>query len=85
VQTYQTYQENLNTYSTYTFTTNSHNSELVGGRNQEWENISKKISQRQIEQTPHGDTMGKLAYELKNIKRTEFPIFLDPKPPHSST
>ena len=74
----QTHQENLNNYSTYSFTTNSQN-ELVGGRSQEWKNILEKGSQKHVEQTPRGDIMGKLAYELKNIKRTEFPIFLDPK------
>ena len=53
---------------------------LVGGNNQEWRQVLKKIGQNHVECLPHvGDIMRNLAYELKHIKRTEFPIFLDPK------
>jgi len=57
---------------------NSLQKELLGGTNKEWKNIVEKISQKKIKHTLHGDIMRNLAYELKNIKRTEFPIFLDP-------
>ncbi len=57
----------------------SSKNEMVGGRNQEWKQFISKISQKEIEQTPNGDIMRNLAYALKNIKRTEFPIFLDPQ------
>jgi site-specific recombinase XerD len=41
------------------------------------ENIGNTIKRTQIPQL--GMIMGELVYALKNIKRTDFPIFLDPK------
>jgi len=73
-----TNQTNLINYSTYSFTTNSNN-ELEGGKNQEWKTIVDQISKCSVEQPVIGILMRELAYELENIKRTEFPIFLDPK------
>jgi maltooligosyltrehalose synthase len=78
VKALNTIGENLINNSQNSELTNSQK-ELVGGINQEWKNIIKKISQKQVEHALHGDIMRNLAYELKNIKRTEFPIFLDPK------
>lgn len=57
--------------------------ELVGGINQEWniikiEDVSKNSVEQQDPQLD-GEDMGVLAYELKNAKRTDFPIFLDPE------
>lgn len=54
---------------------------LVGGNNQVWREVLENIRQSHIELfiPPVGEVMRDLAYELKHIKRTEFPIFLDPK------
>jgi len=68
------FNESLDSYST-------NSQELVGGKDQEW-NILEDVSQNHVEQQDpqlDGEDMVKLAYELKNIKRTDFPIFLDPK------
>ncbi|KYK20885.1 hypothetical protein AYK21_05455 [Thermoplasmatales archaeon SG8-52-2] len=75
----QTFQKNLITYSNYSYSTNLLYDRLDGGKNQEWKRIIKIISQNQINKLPNVDIMSALAYELKNIKRTKFPIFLDPK------
>lgn len=53
--------------------------DAVGGKKQAW-NILVKTGQIFTKQLPQvGDIMRDLACELKHIKRTEFPIFLDPK------
>ena len=53
----------------------------VGGNLKKWkleiEDISKKYLKGQIQS--FGEVMGELKYALKNINRTDFPIFLDPK------
>lgn len=61
------------------YSTNSNKNRLVGGRKQEWRNVVDRIGQNCTEYTPTGDIMRNLAYELKHIKRTEFPIYLDPR------
>ena len=56
--------------------------ELVGGYNQEWKKVLERLGQKHIKHfKPQsiGDIMGVLKYDLKNIKRTDFPIFLNPK------
>lgn len=60
---------------------NSLQLELLGGRNQECNIIHKIISQRSKEPTSplFGEEKVKINYDLKNIKRTDFPITLDPK------
>jgi integrase len=60
---------------------NSLQLELLGGRNQECNIIHKIISQRSKELTSplFGGEKVKINYDLKNIKRTDFPITLDPK------
>lgn len=61
------------------YSTNPQKNWLVGGNKKEWKHILEKIGQNHVEYTPTGDIMRNLAYELKHIKRTEFPIYLDPK------
>ncbi len=61
------------------FSTYSPSSELVGGTNEKWNNIMDQVGQSPVEQPDIGILMRELAYELENIKRTEFPIYLDPK------
>ena len=55
--------------------------QLLGGKHREWKleiaDISKKYLKDQIQSV--GEVMGELKYALKNINRTDFPIFLDPK------
>ena len=58
---------------------NSNQNGLVGGRNQKWKTIVNRVGQCPVEQPDIGILMRELAYELENIKRTEFPIYLDPK------
>ena len=60
------------------FSTNLH-SELVGGKNERWNNIVNQIGQSPVEQPDIGIIMRELVYEIGNIKRTDFPIYLDPK------
>ena len=50
----------------------------LGGGKQKWKEIIPCLSQNINQDFPTGKEMVKLEYELKNIKRTEFPIFLDP-------
>jgi len=61
--------------------TNSLNDVLDGGRNQEWKIINQIIGQKSKKPTSSifGEKKVKLDYDLKNIKRTDFPIILDPK------
>jgi len=60
---------------------NSLQTELLGGRNQEWKIINQIIGQKSKKQITSifGEKKVKLDYDLKNIKRTDFPIVLDPK------
>ena len=60
---------------------NSIQTELLGGRNQEWKIINQKIGQKSKTQTSSifGEKKVKLDYDLNKIKRTDFPIVLDPK------
>ncbi len=55
--------------------------DAVGGNYQKWkleiEDISKRYVKGNIPSV--GEIMGELVYALKHIKRTDFPIFLDPK------
>lgn len=55
--------------------------DTVGGNHQKWkleiEFLSKKYVNGNI--PPLGNIMGELTYALKHIKRTDFPIFIDPQ------
>lgn len=55
--------------------------DLIGGKNQKWKKRkrqkSNKISERRIPMIR--DIMRNLQYELKQINRMQFPIYLDPK------
>lgn len=53
----------------------------VGGNYKKWKLETEKLSQRflNVNIPPIGEIMGELVYALKNINRTNFPIFLDPK------
>jgi integrase len=53
--------------------------EWAGGKNQEWKPIVNHVGQSLEEHPDIGIIMRELAYEIGNIKRTEFPIYLDPK------
>ena len=53
--------------------------DLGGGKTKSWTEIISRLSQDINQDFPTGKEMVKLEYELKNIKRTEFPIYLDPK------
>lgn len=55
--------------------------DAVGGNNQKCKNLSKRISQYHIEnQIPSvGDIMEGLRSKLATIKRSDVPLFLDPK------
>ena len=67
---------------TVSYSTNSNQNELVGGVKENWKQTLEHISQQYVEQpNPQngGEDMGGLTYELKNVKRTNFPIYLDPK------
>lgn len=67
---------------TYSFSTNSQKQELLGGRNQEWKQNLENISQRYVKHhNPQngGEEIVNPTYDLKKIKRTNFPIFLNPK------
>ncbi|MFO7810962.1 MAG: lysylphosphatidylglycerol synthase transmembrane domain-containing protein, partial [Candidatus Delongbacteria bacterium] len=68
-------------YSTKSDSTNLYNDELDGGKNQECKIIDKIISQRSKEHISpiFGEENVEIDYDLKNIKRTDFPITLDPK------
>ena len=63
------------------FTVTNYINELVGGNNQEWKTIQNILGQN-IEQ-PTSPTTGeekvKLDYDLTKIKRTDFPIKLNPQ------
>jgi len=65
----------------YNFTITNFDNELVGGTKQEWKTILNQLGQK-LEQ-PTSPTTGeekvKLEYDLTKIKRTEFPIILDPQ------
>jgi len=67
--------------SKYSDSTNSLNDVLDGGRNQEWKIINQIIGQKskKITSSMFGEKKVKLDYDLKKIKRTDFPIVLDPK------
>jgi len=77
----QTFQKDLTTNSNYSHSTNLLNDELEGGINQECKSIDKIISQRskQLTSPLFGEEKVKINYDLKKIKRTDFPITLDPK------
>lgn len=70
---------NINNHYNYNLADNFN--KLAGGNNQVWKQAIENLSQKHVELfIPQvGDLMRDLAYELKHIKRTEFPIFLDPK------
>jgi len=55
--------------------------DAVGGNNKKWKLEIEKLGQRYVNGNipPVGNIMGELIYALKHIKRTEFPIFLDPE------
>lgn len=53
--------------------------DLGGGQTEKWTEIINRLGQDINKDFPNGKEMVKLEYELKNIKRTEFPIYLDPK------
>jgi hypothetical protein len=67
--------------SNYSGSTNSLNDVLDGGRNQEWKIINQIIGQKskKLTSSMFGEKKVKLDYDLKTIKRTDFPIVLDPK------
>jgi integrase len=73
-------QETPTNYSNNKFSTNSP-SELEGGKNQEWNTKQYQIGKK-VEQ-PTSPTLGedkvKLNYDLTKIKRTDFPIVLNPQ------
>ena len=73
--------ENLINNSENLHSTNLLNAGLDGGRNQEWKIINKIISQRSKKPNSPIFEEGKvkLKYDLRKIKRTDFPIILDPK------
>jgi len=70
---------NLFNYNLDSYTTNSNN-ELGGGIYQEWRNKFVNISQK-VESQPLtiGDMMEEIRSRLEKIKRTDVPLFLDPK------
>jgi len=74
-------QQKLMLYSTNSDSTNLYNDELEGGNNQECKLIDKIISQRSKEHISpiFGEENVQINYDLKNIKRTDFPITLNPK------
>lgn len=76
----KTIQQHLITISEDLDSTNSKQYELEGGRKQECKLLEKE-SQTIEPLTPKqvGEEMVKIEHELKKIKRTDFPIFLDPK------
>ena len=55
--------------------------DAVGGNNQKCENITKRLSQNHIESQIQsvGDIMEGLRSKLATIKRSDVPLFLDPK------
>jgi integrase len=61
------------------FSSNPYQQGLGGGKNQEWNKFVPKIGQTLVEHPEIGIHMRELTYELDNIKRTGFPIYLDPK------
>jgi len=66
--------------NTDSYSTNSKNNGLVGGIYQEWRNKFVNISQNVERQTQNiGDMMEELRSRLEKIKRTDVPLFLDPK------
>jgi len=74
-------QQKLLLYSTNSDSTNLYNDELEGGKNQECNIIDEIISQRSKELISpiFGEENVQISYDLKNIKRTDFPITLNPK------
>jgi len=54
--------------------------DAVGGNYQKWKLEIENLSQRyvNVDIPPIGNIMGEIVYALKHIKRTDFPIFLDP-------
>lgn len=73
-------QQTINFFNDVLDSHSTNSQELEGGKDQEW-NILEDVSQNHVEQfiPSVGDVMRDLANELKHIKRTEFPIYLDPK------
>ena len=55
--------------------------DAVGGKYQRWKLEIEELSKRFVNGNipPLGNIMGELTYALKHIKRTDFPIFLDPQ------
>jgi integrase len=53
----------------------------AGGNYQKWKLEIERLGQRCVKGNipPVGEIMGEIVYALKHIKRTDFPIFLDPK------
>ena len=64
-----------------TLINNSPQQELLGGRTQEWKTIQNQIGQKVEQPTspPSGEDKVKLNYDLTKIKRTDFPIILNPQ------
>lgn len=60
---------------------NSLQQELLGGRTQEWKTIANQLGQKLMKPTSPitGEEKVKLDYDLTKIKRTDFPIILDPQ------
>jgi len=65
--------------SIYSNTTNFN--QLVGGNNQEWRQVLKKIGQKPVECviSPVGEAMRDLEYVIKNVNRLNCPITLNPQ------
>jgi len=70
----------FNNNSNFTVT-NSQPRELVGGKKQEWKTIVNQIGQKlkKLTSPVTGEEKVKLDYDLTKIKRTDFPIILDPQ------
>lgn len=67
--------------NSYDFTVTNCNNELVGGNKQEWKTILNQLGQKLEKPTSPttGEEKVKLEYDLTKIKRTEFPIILNPE------